>query len=217
MVFCYNPMEPAQTIQGINWALKQGNRQSYRKGTCCTHTDWLQGVNMPFLRLSPSAGALGCSLFSLPGPEVININQSINNCQNTEQISRTQFYCEIKWDFVSQKTTPKGCSSHTFWSTLHLHSTSFKPLQCTDSVFWTSVLSPVKHECQMFLNIILYSCFESWEMKVGFYLRPAIWCFFVLLGILDTQRHHSSYDPGCSRFHRLDRCAQVCVAVRKTK
>lgn len=147
MVFHYNHMEPAQTIQGINWALKQGNRHSYRKGTYCTHTDWLQVVNMPFSRLSPSAGALGCSLFSLPGPEDINISQSINNCQNTDQISRTQFHCEIKWDFMSHRKLHQkdGVVIHC-WSTLHLHSTSFKPLQCADGVFWTSVLSPVKHD-----------------------------------------------------------------------
>lgn len=43
IVFQYNPVVPAQTIQGVNWTLKQGYRCWYSEGRYW-HTDWLLGV-----------------------------------------------------------------------------------------------------------------------------------------------------------------------------
>lgn len=158
VVVQYNPMVPAQTIQGVNWALKQGNRHGYREGTYCKHTLFAKSTHVPLLQLSPSAENLGYSFFLLPCPEEININQWINNCQNIGTHTQN-IQCSISlWNKLSSHVSQNlhqedGVVVHC-WRILHLHSTSFKPLRRTDCVLWNSMLSPEKHCCQIFLNMI---------------------------------------------------------------
>lgn len=155
MVVQYTPVVPAQTVQGVNWALERGNQHWWGEGTYSKHTDWLLGAHTDhccsFLQQLKTSGVV--SFYSLTLKESTSISESITIKTHAHTTSTIQSNQRVGRVFlISQNLHQQdGVVVHR-WRILHLHGAPLEPLHRAHGVFRNSTLSPVKNRPQMSLK-----------------------------------------------------------------